>query len=101
MALLTRIKGWSSEPLVHFLAAGLLIFLIFAWRGYDSDPASRTIIIDEAQAARLAKSFENSFQRRPSAAELDRLIREYIKDEIYYREAIRLGLDSDDPVIRR
>lgn len=101
MALNERIKGWLREPLIHFLLAGLAIFLFFAWRGYDVDPGSRSIVIDEAQVTRLGKSFENGFQRAPTQPELDSLIREYIKEEVYYREAMRLGLDSDDPVIRR
>ncbi|NJM50647.1 MAG: hypothetical protein HC843_07035 [Sphingomonadales bacterium] len=101
MTIKTRIKGWLREPLVHFLIAGLVIFLLFAWRGYGTDPASRTIIIDEAQVARLGKGFEQTFQREPTAKEIDGLIRDYIKEEIYYREALRLGLDSEDPIIRR
>lgn len=101
MTMKDRISGWMREPLLHFLLVGLVVFLFFAWRGYDVDPASRRIIIDEAQVSRLGKGFENNFQRRPTARELDGLIRDYIKEEIYYREALRLGLDSDDPVIRR
>ncbi|MFC4292471.1 peptidyl-prolyl cis-trans isomerase [Sphingorhabdus arenilitoris] len=101
MTMKDRIKGALREPLIHFLIAGLVIFLLFAWRGYGVDPASRTIIIDEAQVSRLGKSFEQTFQREPSPKEVDGLIREYIKEEIYYREALRLGLDSEDPVIRR
>ena len=101
MTVKDRIRGWLREPLIHFLLAGLVIFLLFAWRGYDVDPASRSITLDEAQVGRLAKNFEQTFQRAPTGDELDGLIREYIKEEIYYREALRLGLDSDDPVIRR
>lgn len=97
----SQLKLWAREPLLHFLLAGLAIFLFFAWRGFDADPASRSIVIDQAQVTRLGKSFQNSFQRSPNAQEIDGLIREYIKEEVYYREAMRLGLDSDDPVIRQ
>ena len=101
MTMKDRVRGWLREPLVHFLLAGFAIFLFFAWRGFDVDPASRTITIEEAQVLRLAKSFEQTYQRAPSPDEVDGLIHDYIKEEIYYREALRLGLDSDDPVIRR
>lgn len=96
-----RLKAALREPLAHFLVAGLLLFLFFAWRGNAVDPASRTITIDEAQVERLAASWSQTWQRAPRPNEIDGLIRDYIKDEVYAREAIRLGLDQDDNVIRR
>ena len=89
------------EPLVHFLLAGLAVFAFSAWRGEPVDPASRTIEIDEAQVSQLAERFVQSLQRAPSPAELDGLIRDHIKEEVYYREALRLGLEADDAIIRR
>lgn len=96
-----RSRQWLREPLVHFLIGGLLIFLLSLWRGEPVDPASRTIVITEAQVARLAASWEQSWRRPPTPREIDALIRDFIKDEIYYREALRLGLDAEDVVIRR
>lgn len=77
------------------------MFLFFAWRGNAVDPASRTIIVDEAQVERLAAIWTQTWQRPPRGVEIDGMIRDYIKEEIYNREAIRLGLDQDDIVIRR
>lgn len=96
-----RSRQWLREPLLHFLVGGLLVFLLSLWRGEPVDPASRTIVITEAQVARLAASWEQSWRRQPTPQEIDALIRDFIKDEIYYREALRLGLDAEDVVIRR
>lgn len=96
-----RWKPLLREPLVHFLFAGLFIFLFAAWRGEEADPASRTIMIDEEQVSRLVASWQQTWQRPPTQAEIDSLIRDHIKGEVYYREAKRLGLDEDDSVIRR
>lgn len=96
-----RLKPLLREPLVHFLLAGLAIFLFSAWRGEEVDPASRTITIDAEQVSRLVASWQQTWQRPPTQAEIDGLIRDHIKGEIYYREAKRLGLDEDDTVIRR
>lgn len=96
-----RLRPLLREPLVHFLLAGLAVFLFSAWRGEEVDPASRTIVIDEKQVSRLVASWQQTWQRAPSQAEIDGLIRDHIKGEIYYREAKRLGLDEDDIVIRR
>lgn len=101
MAIKARIRGCFKEPLVHFLLAGFAVFLFFLWRGESADPDSRKIKIDEAHVARLAAQFEQARARPPSAREIDGLIRDSIKEEIYYREALRLGLDMDDVIIRR
>lgn len=90
-----------KEPLVHFLLAGLALFLFFAWRGDAVDPESRTITITEDQVERLAARWAMTWQRPPTQGEIDGLIRDYVKEEIYYREGLRLGLDQDDNIIRR
>lgn len=95
------LRAAMREPLVHFLALGLGIFLFSAWRGEAADPESRTIRIGTAQVERLAAGWSQIWQRPPTTAEVDALIKEHIKEEVYYREAKRLGLDEDDAVIRR
>lgn len=96
-----RLKSLRKEPLVHFLVAGLLVFLVASWRGGSVDPADRTIVIDEPKVNWLAGQFQETWQRPPGPAEVDALIRDYVMEEVYYREALRLGLDQDDLVIRR
>ncbi len=101
MDMATNLRAWLREPLVHFLAAGLAVFAFSAWRGEAVDPAGRAIEIDARQVGVLAERFVQTWQRAPSAGELDGLIRDHIKEEVYYREALRLGLEADDAIIRR
>lgn len=101
MALPDQLRAALKEPLVHFLLAGLALFLIFAWRGSAVDPESRTITITQEQVERLAANWAQTWQRPPSQTEIDGLIRDFVKEEVYYREGLRLGLDQDDPLIRR
>ncbi|MFN3451211.1 MAG: peptidyl-prolyl cis-trans isomerase [Sphingorhabdus sp.] len=82
------------------MAAGSVLFLLMGQFG-SNDSLDRSITINEAEVARLASQWEQTWQRPPSAQQLDSLIRDYIKEEVYVREAMRLGLDADDPVIRR
>ena len=89
------------EPLVHFLVAGALIFAWSAWRGEPVDPADRTIEVGREQQALIALDFERTMQRPPTDAELDGLVERWVREEVLYREALRLGLDSGDPVVRR
>ncbi len=89
------------EPLVHFLGGALLLFAFFWATGTDRDPADYQISIDESDIYRLKTDWVRNFRRAPTREDLDSLIDQEIAEEIYYREALRLGLDKNDPVIRR
>lgn len=95
------LRKFIREPLVHFLGGALLIFAFFWATGSDRDPAEYAINIDETDIERLEAGWVQNFRRTPTQAELDALIDQEIAEEIYYREALRLGLDKNDPVIRR
>ena len=97
----TRLRSWLREPLAHFLIAGFAVFIVASWRGDAVDPSSRTITINAEQVSRLADSWVQTWRRPPSPGEIDGMIRDYIKEEVYYREAKRAGLDDNDYVIRR
>ena len=97
--------NWSTrggrllrEPLVHFAALGALIFALF---GNSTGADERRIVVDAARVQRIAGQYAQNFRRAPDAAELDALIRDDVREEVYYREALRLGLDRDDEVVRR
>ena len=87
------------EPLVHFLLIGLLLFVVYGALGRGSSDLD--IRVDDKVVAALADQFQNTLQRPPTASEMNALIDSYIHDEIFYREGLALGLDRDDPTIRR
>ena len=89
------------EPLLHFGVLGAGLFLLFGLIGEPADQRSDSIVITEAKIENLAELFERTWRRPPTPAELDGLIEDHIKEEIFYREALALGLDRDDTVIRR
>lgn len=88
------------EPLAHFLAIGLLLFLLFKVIGSDR-PADREIVVDEAVVATLVQQFSGVWQRAPTDKELQGLIDSWVREEVLYREGVELGLDRDDQVVRR
>lgn len=90
-----------NEPLVHFLGGALLVFAFFWATGSNRDPADYEITISQTDIERLKAGWVQNFRRAPTQTELDGLIDQEIREEIYYREALRLGLDRNDPVIRR
>ena len=91
-------RSWN-EPLLHFIAIGATLFLVFAWRG---GPASSTrIVITPGQIDALAAAYERTWQRPPTDEELKAQIDEYVREEIATREAMAIGLDRDDTIVRR
>ncbi len=92
-------RHWLKEPLVHFLIAGALVFWLLSGRAPDL--GERRIVVDERVVAGLAQRFYDSFRRPPSQDEIDGMIRDHVKDQVYYREALRLGLDQGDEVVVR
>jgi PPIC-type PPIASE domain len=97
----TAFKRLLKEPLVHFLALALAIFL--ADHVLNPATAERTerLVVTQAKIEQLAGLFSKTWQRPPTPTELKGLIDSYVKEEIYYREALKLGLDKGDTVIRR
>ena len=91
--------SWLREPLVHFLALGALLFVLFEWRG--AGPSSRRIVVTPGQVEAMAAGFARTWQREATEEELKGLIDEYVREEIATREAIDAGLDRDDTVVRR
>ncbi|WFL75982.1 peptidylprolyl isomerase [Altererythrobacter arenosus] len=96
-----NLPAWTREPLVHFLVGGALVFALFSLRGGEVDPSSRVIAIDRETQAQIALGFERLMSRAPTDAELDAQIDRYVREEVLYREALRLGLDQDDAIVRR
>ncbi len=89
------------EPLVHFLVLGAAVFAASSLldRGAASEP--RRVVITQGQIEQLAADFARFHRRPPSPEEQQELIRDCIHEEVSYREAVALGLDRDDPVIRQ
>jgi hypothetical protein len=89
------------EPLTHFTGLALAIFIFYGVVNRSAEPKVDEIIVTSAKVEQLGSLFTKTWQRPPSAQELKGLIDDYVKEEIYNREALLLGLDKDDTVIRR
>jgi len=93
--------GWLREPLLHFLLAGAALFILFRVLNGGDTGAPREIVISEARVEALAENFARTWMRPPTPEELRGLVDDYVAEEVFYREAIAMGLDRDDTVIRR
>lgn len=88
-----------NEPLLYFVVAGAGIFALGEFVANDDE--NYIIEVTDAERARLKDQWQAQTDRAPAERELDGLIEKWIREEIYYREALRMGLDRDDIIIRR
>jgi len=91
---------WLKEPLFHFLLLGVLIFLVYDQLAEDGRSPGE-IVITAGQQENLVNTFARTWQRPPTPEEFSRLLDDYVRQEIAYREGQSLGLDQNDIVIRR
>ena len=95
-------KKWHKEPLFHFLIIGALIFVVFSMVNQSEPTVSgNMIIVTNAEIERLSGNWSKRWNRPPTETELKGLVDSYIKEEVYYREALALGLDKNDAILRR
>ncbi len=87
------------EPLLYFLLAGAAIFAVAELTGGPGD--DYVITVTDAERARIADQWRAQMGRAPTDEELSGLTEQWVREEIYYREALRMGLDRNDVIIRR
>ena len=97
----TIILRLLREPLLHFFAVGGLVFVLYANAGNRTENSPGVIDISAAQVEQLAAQFSSVWKRPPTDDELDHVIEEFIREEVYYREALALNLDQGDAVVRQ
>ena len=93
------IRRFASEPLPQFIAIGLALFAVaHVMAARETRPE---IVVDAAQRDYQRNQFRGQFGADPDAKRLDELLQTHVRDEVLYREALRLGLERDDEIIRR
>ena len=90
------------EPLLHFLVIGAAIYLFY---GLFAEPTpdvdDKTIVVTAGEIEWMQSSWQKRWNRPPTQQELDGLIQQYIRETVLYREALTMGLNQHDQVIRR
>jgi PPIC-type PPIASE domain len=95
-----HIRTLLGEPMLHFLLIGIALFGAHRWMA-PGDSGGRRIVITQGVVADLVTQHVAARGREPSTIELNHLIESYVRDEILYREGVRLGLERDDIVVKR
>jgi hypothetical protein len=96
-------KKIFREPLVHFLLIGVGLFFVFGFVNHPDKAGDsvQRIVITAGRIEQLTTAFEKTWQRPATDEELKGLIDEFVLEEVYYRQALAMGIDRDDTIIRR
>ena len=93
---------WLREPLVHFIGIGIAIYALYGVFAEQAPVADdKTIVLSAGELEWMQASWRQRWNRAPTAAELDNLIQQYIRETVLYREALTMGLNRHDQVVRR
>ncbi len=96
----SRLQALLREPLMHFLLIGAALFLVFDQVG-DPVEIDNRIVVSQADLDILANDWLRRTGRPPSPQQVEQQLRQYIREQVLSREAVNLGLDRDDVIVRR
>jgi parvulin-like peptidyl-prolyl isomerase len=96
-------KRLLREPLFHFLLLGGLLFAGYYYFQPDrgGKPSSHQIALTLEELNQLNLYFQSQWRRPPTMEEFNRLVESKVQEEILYREALAIGLDKDDVIVKR
>jgi peptidyl-prolyl cis-trans isomerase C len=96
-------KRLLCEPLIHFLLLGAILFGVYAYveRDHGGIEQSKQIRLTIGDLSQMVLLFQSQWRRDPTSEELQRLVEDRVREEVLYREALALGLEKDDTIVKR
>jgi hypothetical protein len=89
------------EPLLHFVLLGAAIFAVYGFVTRHRTDKPGEIVVTQGTLENIVTGFTRTWQRPPTEEELRGQVQDYIREEAAYREALAMGLDRDDTIVRR
>lgn len=93
-----KLKSYLSEPLLHFFVFS--VALLAAYEYWEPDNRDG-LVFGASDLERLDVVWRARMGRAPTPVELGGLVSNHLREEVLYKEAMALGLDQDDIIIRR
>ena len=90
-----------KEPIFLFFASGILLYVLYIFLTAQFDRKNKTITVSDAQVALLTETFKKTWNRKPSEKEIEAQVANLIKDEVFFKEAVAMGLDKSDQAVKR
>jgi peptidyl-prolyl cis-trans isomerase C len=101
--LASAMRRLLREPLVHFLLIGAVLFGLYSFTnsGRPATAPSKEIRLSLDEIRQLTLLYQSQWRRLPTPQELERMVENKVQQEILYREALAMGLDKDDEIVKR
>jgi len=95
--------SWLREPLLHFLLIGAVLFAAYGYfaPAQDTQASSTQITLTPQDVMAMGAFFQSQWQRLPTPDEFARMVENKVQEEVLYREAVAMGLDKDDTIVKR
>ncbi len=96
-------KRILRDPLIHFLLLGAVLFVVYHYVQPDrrAAPSSKQIQLTVDELAQLTVLFQSQWRRQPTPEEFRHLVENKVQEEVLYREALAMGLDKNDQIVKR
>jgi parvulin-like peptidyl-prolyl isomerase len=97
-----RLRTWLRDPFAHFVGIGIVLMALYALVSPPRAPAmgSRIELTDD-DLRQIDLAWTAKWQRAPTPAERRGLLEAKVREEILYREAVAMGLDQEDTIVKR
>jgi peptidyl-prolyl cis-trans isomerase C len=98
-----RLRRWLGEPLVQFLLIGAALFLAYQalHPGAQAGAPSTRIELTQDDLRQMSVAWLAQGRPAPTPEQMRSLVDMKVREEILYREALALGLDKDDTIVKR
>lgn len=97
----TFLKRLVSEPLLHFVLIGAVLFYVGYRNAPENTTGKREIVLTEGDINQMLMSWMAQGRPPPSAEAIRSMVESKVREEVLYREAIVMGLDKDDTIVKR
>ena len=87
-----------KKKILIFFLVGIILYILDI--SINSNEGNEIYISDQ-EVLSLVSAWKSQVGRDPTDDEVYRIINSLIEEEILYREALKLGLDSEDKIIKR
>lgn len=89
-----------TEPVMLVLLLGIVLFVAYSWISGYIETKNKNIYVSDARIEMLKESFIKTWNRTPTKEETNNLIDKYVMDEVFFKEAVAMGLDKTDPSVK-
>ena len=95
---------WTAQPVVQFMLIGLVMFLVNTYilqTDSSKEESEYNIFLTAGEVKSMEEIWLSKWQRPPTELELQGMINQRVEEAILFKEAVKIGLNKNDDIIRQ